>query len=207
MARTVRDGLHSLAAANEIPNNKRQLLAGIGYSMGAIVLSNYVARSGVHCALDAAMAISGGLDLRQQINAKRSMRLWQPILALGLREDILLGKYGGHYTARLTKDQMFGLLRATSISELDVEAIVTYNSFDSLVHYYSEMSAMGDREPEFNLFGPPPAATATTPATTTGGSNGWGRFGNVSIPFVVLQALDDPIVGWRTVGTHNPQNW
>ena len=52
MARTVRDGLHSLAAANNIPNNKRQLLASIGYSMGAIILSNYVARSVVHYALD-----------------------------------------------------------------------------------------------------------------------------------------------------------
>ena len=44
------------------------------------------------------------------------MRLWQPILTLGLREDILLGKYGRHYKARLTKEQFLGLLRATSIS-------------------------------------------------------------------------------------------
>ncbi len=36
-----------------------QLLAGVGYSMGAIVLGNYVARSGPGCHLDAAMAISG----------------------------------------------------------------------------------------------------------------------------------------------------
>ena len=204
VARSVRNGLESLATANNNsnrPNNERQLLAGVGYSMGAIILSNYVARSGDHCALDTAMAISGGLDMRQQINAKRSMRLWQPILTLGLRQDILLGKYGRHYKSRLTKDQMFGLLRATSISELDVEAIVTYNSFNSLMHYYSEMSAMGDREPEFNLLGPPPTTT-----TVSRSSNEWGRIGNVSIPFVVLQALDDPIVGWRTVGTSNPQN-
>ena len=203
VARSVRNGLESLAIANNSnrPNNERQLLAGVGYSMGAIILSNYVARSGDHCALDTAMAISGGLDMRQQINAKRSMRLWQPILTLGLRQDILLGKYGRHYKSRLTKDQMFGLLRATSISELDVEAIVTYNSFNSLMHYYSEMSAMGDREPEFNLLGPPPTTT-----TVSRSSNEWGRIGNVSIPFVVLQALDDPIVGWRTVGTSNPQN-
>jgi hypothetical protein len=62
------------------------------------------------------MSISGGLDMRQQINARRSMRLWQPILTVGLREDILLGKYGRHYKARLTKEQFLGLLRATSIS-------------------------------------------------------------------------------------------
>lgn len=79
---------------------------------------------------------------------------------------------------------------------IDAEAIVTYNSFDNIVHYYSEMSAMGDREPEFQLFGP---AESVSPG------NEWGRIGNVSIPFAFLQALDDPIVGWRTLGTTDLQ--
>ena len=79
---------------------------------------------------------------------------------------------------------------------LDVEAIVTYNSFDDLVHYYSEMSAMGDRDPEFQLFG----SSDDEPL-----ENNWGRIANVSIPFAILQALDDPLVGWRTIGTNNLQ--
>ena len=69
---------------------KDQLLAGVGYSMGAIVLSNYVARSGKDCHLDAAMAISGGLDMREQINFYRSQRLWQPMLAKELRDTFIL---------------------------------------------------------------------------------------------------------------------
>ncbi len=142
------------------------------------------------------MAISGGLDMRQQLNFRRSMRLWQPMLTFGLREDILIGKYARHYKHRLTKEQFLSMLRVTSISALDVEAIVTYNSFENLVHYYSEMSAMGDREPEFQLFG-----QSESPPST----NQWGRIANVSIPFAVLQALDDPLVGWRTIGTDDPQ--
>ncbi|KAL9181809.1 hypothetical protein ACHAXT_012152 [Thalassiosira profunda] len=190
-ARSLRRGLTSLAEAHKLP--QRQLLAGVGYSMGAIILSNYVARSGEHCALDAAMAVSGGLDMRQQLNFRRSMRLWQPMLTMNLREDILIGKYARHYKHRLTEEQFLNMLRVTSISALDVEAIVTYNSFESLVHYYSEMSAMGDREPEFDLFGSKSAPS-------------WGRIANVSVPFAVLQALDDPLVGWRTIGTENPQS-
>lgn len=84
---------------------------------------------------------------------------------------------------------------------LDVEAIVTYNSFDSLSHYYSEMSAMGDRVPEFHLLGP----ASESASSSLGNNNEWGRIGNVSTPLAVLQALDDPLVGWRTVGTANPQ--
>ena len=62
------------------------------------------------------MSISGGLDLRQQLNFKRSMRLWQPILAFNWRDDILIGKYARHYRDRLTKDRFLGMLRATSLS-------------------------------------------------------------------------------------------
>ncbi len=74
---------------------------------------------------------------------------------------------------------------------------MTYNSFHNLIHYYSEMSAMGDRDPEFQLFGPTPnSASLETP---------WGRIANVSVPFAVLQALDDPLVGWRTLATNDLQ--
>lgn len=149
------------------------------------------------------MAVSGGLDMRQNLNFKRSMRLWQPMLTFGLREDILIGKYARHYKHRLTKEQFLNLLRVTSISALDVEAIVTYNSFANLDHYYSEMSAMGDRTPEFDLYGA--QADTTDPTSSSSSSSSWGRIANVAIPFAVLQALDDPLVGWRTIGTNNPQ--
>lgn len=62
------------------------------------------------------MAVSGGLDMRQQLNFKRSMRLWQPMLTFGLREDNIIGKYARHYKHRLTDEQFRNLLRVTSIS-------------------------------------------------------------------------------------------
>lgn len=117
-ARAVRKGLAEVAKANGV---ERQILSGVGYSMGAIILSNYVARSGESCALDAATAVSGGLDMRQQLNFRRSMRLWQPLLTFGLREDILLGKYARHYKHRLTEEQFLNLLRVTSISVSTIE--------------------------------------------------------------------------------------
>ena len=61
------------------------------------------------------------------------------------------------------------------------------------------MSALGDRHPEFQLFDYKNEGTCHT------NKEGWGRIANVSIPFVVLQALDDPLVGWRTIGTENAQ--
>jgi predicted alpha/beta-fold hydrolase len=195
-ARALRRGLTLLAETQRRP--RRQVLIGVGYSMGAIILSNYVARSGKHCSLDAAIAVSGGLDMRQNLNFRRSMRLWQPMLTFGLRDDILIGKYARFYKHKLTRDQFLSMLRTTSVSALDVEAIVTYNSFNNLVHYYSEMSAMGDRVAEFGLL----KANSNSSECV---ADEWGRISNTSIPFAVLQALDDPLVGWRTIGTERPQ--
>jgi len=165
-------------------------------------VSNYVARSGSHCALDAAVAISGGLDMRQMLNFRRSMRLWQPMLTFGLREDILLGKFARHIKRRLSEEQFLALLRTTHISALDDQAIVTYNGFEDLVHYYTEMSAMGDREAEFDLFG---SGSAAAPVGETRRED-WGRIANVSVPFAAVHALDDPLTAWRTVGTADPQS-
>lgn len=121
-----------------------QILAGVGYSMGAIVMGNMVTRTGPDCALDVAMAISGGLDMRNEIDFFRAQRLWQPLVATELRDTFVVGKWGERVRRRLTKDQMKALMRATHISEIDQTAVVAYNDYRDLVHYYSDMSALGD---------------------------------------------------------------
>jgi predicted alpha/beta-fold hydrolase len=121
-----------------------QLLSGVGYSMGAIILSNMVSRTGAECALDVAVAISGGLDLRHEINFPRAQRLWQPFLTTDMRNMFVVGKWGERVRHRLTKDQMKALMRATHVSDIDRTAVVVYNGFRDLLHYYSELSAMGD---------------------------------------------------------------
>jgi dienelactone hydrolase len=93
-----------------------QSLVGAGYSMGAIILANYVARSGKDCALDAAIAVSGVLDCRFQFFNERAKRLWQPMLAITLRDQFVVGKVGDRYRERLTRKQMMELMRATHIS-------------------------------------------------------------------------------------------
>lgn len=173
-----------------------QMLAGVGYSMGGIILSNYVARSSHDCHLDTAVAVSGGLDLRENLNFFRSMRLWQPILAQSLKQDFIIKKFDGRFRQRLIDFMDFEkhlfLMRATSVSSIDIHAIVTYNGFRDLLHYYSEMSAMGDTN-----------AFRSKNHLDQNESHDIGRIGNVSIPFLVVHALDDPITSWRTIG-HDP---
>ena len=92
------------------------MVVGLGYSMGAIVLSNYVASYGADCALDGAMAISGGLDMRYQEKFYRAQRLWQPMLTEELRDNFLLGKWGYRVRQRLSHYEMLRTLRASHIT-------------------------------------------------------------------------------------------
>jgi predicted alpha/beta-fold hydrolase len=112
--------------------------------MGAIIIGNMISRTGSECALDIGIAISGGLDMRQQIDFQRAQRLWQPMLTNELRNTFVLGKWGERVYHRLSKAQMKHLMRATHITEIDETAVVAYNGFRDIIHYYSEMSVLGD---------------------------------------------------------------
>jgi predicted alpha/beta-fold hydrolase len=107
---------HAAASALRTVLGENQVLIGVGYSMGAIILSNYVASYGVDCALDGAISISGGLDMRFQENFGRAQRLWQPMLAETLRTDFLLGKWGKRIHERLSKYELLRMMRATHIT-------------------------------------------------------------------------------------------
>jgi predicted alpha/beta-fold hydrolase len=184
-------------------------------------MGNYVARSGADCALDAAMAISGGLDMRYETDFYRAQRLWQPLLTETLRNDFVIGKWGERVRERLTKEQMKMMMRATHISEIDKTAVVAYNGFRDLEHYYSEMSVLGDI--------PMDEHSGDTQKTK-------GRVDQISIPFCVVvrfgfpriftrrpslyymifshrlfslsllhdkqHSLDDPLITWRSVAAN-----
>lgn len=60
--------------------------------------------------------------------------------------------------------------------------MVTYNGFNDLDHYYREMSALGDIPHDSNGLLP---------------VENRGKIHDVSIPLVVVQAFDDPLVTYR----------
>jgi predicted alpha/beta-fold hydrolase len=174
-----------------------QLLAGIGFSMGAIVLANMVSQTGSHCALDIAVSVSGGLDIRYNIINPRAERLWQPMLAMNLRHLFLLSKWGERIRARLPHNIWHQFLYAHTVTEIDRTAVVYYHQFAHLEDYYSSMSVLGDiprEEHEEDTFR----------------TRRRGRVDNISIPLLMIHAMDDPLLIWRTVaaptGLMHPTN-
>jgi len=178
-ARALKSAINTLSKEQ----NKQLILAGVGYSMGAITLANYVARSGNKCDLDVAVGFSGALDTRQQVHFPRSASLWQPFIAKMMR-DTFLRRFAGKIRAKFNDDQMKNLMRAQSLIEFDEAMFVEYNNFEGLDEYYSEMGAMGD----FVGFET---------------KQDEGRVANVSIPLCMVQSLDDPVGYWGTY--HDPE--
>lgn len=150
-----------------------QTLAAVGYSMGAIDLATYVASTGKNCPLDAAVGLSGALDTRKQVDFHRSKRLWQPMLAKTLR-DTFLEKFSDRLAKRLSPEEVKYLSKVDSLVTLDEALMVPYNHYQDLNAYYAAMGAMGDFE-SFDT------------------NKSVGRIANVSIPLVMISALDDPI--------------
>ncbi|KAL7576522.1 hypothetical protein ACA910_018020 [Epithemia clementina (nom. ined.)] len=167
--------------------SRNQLLVGVGYSMGGIILSNLVGRAGKECALDAAIAFSGGLDMRFQTNFFRAQRLFQPIVTVALRGTFVLGKWGERVRARLSRAQMKELMHGTHVTDIDRHCVVPYNGFRDVEHYYSEMSLLGD---------------LTSQEYDNNKIDSNRRVHQVSVPTVIVHAIDDPLITWRTVAAN-----
>lgn len=164
-----------------------QVLAGVGFSMGGIILNNYVASSGKSCALDAAFSISSALDCRQEAKYDRAKRLWETMIASNIRKAQILPKWGQKMIAKLSPKDFVGLLRARDIIELDNFLSVKYGDFSSLEHFYSEMGALGD-VPDEVLGG------TVDPL----GSHRY-KIDDIAIPLCLLHSFDDPIGTWTTI--------
>jgi predicted alpha/beta-fold hydrolase len=122
-----------------------QFVAAVGYSMGAAILGNVMTK---RPPVDAAVAISGGLDMRAEFDFYRARRLWQPLLVPKLRDTFVVGKWGERVRERLTAAQLKSLLRASHITGVDQAAVVTYNGYRDVLDYYADMSALGDVPPD-----------------------------------------------------------
>jgi predicted alpha/beta-fold hydrolase len=177
-------------------------LVGVGYSMGGIIMANYVSRAGPDCPLNVAVSVSGGLDMRYEANFTRAQRLWQPILTQELRNTFVVGKWGERVRQRLTPSEMKHMLRAYHITDIDRTAIVAYNKFRNLDHYYSDMSALGDTSVDHHL-AYNHSSDDDASLTTTHLPSQLKRLQTLSIPLLVVHALDDPLISWRTVAANH----
>jgi predicted alpha/beta-fold hydrolase len=198
--------LHALAKA------LRQVhpgpIAGVGYSIGAIVLSHYVVApqySDEPFPLDAAFSISGALDARQEATYYRPQRVWLPMIAEFFRSHQYVLPSKQETDAQIDPDNMYitsakllhqrlatrqqvqAMMRARHTIDLDENSIVPFYNYSSVMTYYSHQSALGDIAMEdWSSPDLPPHVPKQSQLAQ-----------HLKIPLGVLHSLDDPIATWR----------
>jgi len=176
------DDAHSAASIlRDRVKQPDQVIAGVGYSLGAIVLNHYVSSYGDQVALDISVSISGALDCNYQQLYIRSQRIWQSMIVAHMKDQYLFTKWGDRIYRQLGQRSYQQLMRAKHIVDADAYTGVLYNGYEDLQDFYSQMSSV--------LV-----------------ANGTKQSGYFSIPHLILQSFDDPISSWRTNAANEPSS-
>eukprot|EP00908_Phaeocystis_cordata_P001732 Transcript_11868.p1 GENE.Transcript_11868~~Transcript_11868.p1 ORF type:complete len:586 (-),score=236.49 Transcript_11868:55-1812(-) len=141
-------------------------LVGVGYSMGAIILANYLGVAGADCPLLAAVAISGCFDGAANFTKNSyGPRGFEPFLSYELKQNFCTGPRGQLLEAGGVDLSAAKGPKVSSIADFDAQTVVRYFGFEGLEDYYNHLSL-----------------------------GSLGKLGRVAVPLLSLHALDDPIV-------------
>jgi predicted alpha/beta-fold hydrolase len=149
---------------------------GMGFSLGAGILSKYVCEAGEHTPLRAAVACCASFDLllsSQTMDANQFPIIggWTHVLTNGLHRWVARHTDVLHEATWLDRAR---LARARTIREFDASAIVPQFGYESVDHYYRDGSTAHRLQAE------------------------------VRIPFLALNAEDDPICDARGIPRDAP---
>mmetsp|Transcript_24122 Transcript_24122/g.75671 ORF Transcript_24122/g.75671 Transcript_24122/m.75671 type:complete len:500 (-) Transcript_24122:114-1613(-) len=113
-------------------------LMGVGYSMGAIIMNNYVCKAGAGCPLWGAVSIAGTFDAGYNKGFEYSRRHWQPILAQKLKKNFVEPNTAAAVRRRV---DLRVVESAFDVVDFDTAMVVPYHGYESVDHYYEDMSA------------------------------------------------------------------
>lgn len=174
--------LHALGgdperSSGKLPQTAKILL--VGFSMGGIIAANYVSKSKDRSGLIGCISFSGTLCSENMIAsptlsslatnraARHSLKMWQPALAWGLKGTICKQQLPNLIKRNITSKDLESI---ATVLDLDDKVVCKYHKYETVRHYYEDMSAAG-----------------------RGDAEGIERLKRVAVPTLILHAQDDPI--------------
>ncbi|KNC79607.1 hypothetical protein SARC_08006 [Sphaeroforma arctica JP610] len=128
-----------VALKDVLPSDTK--MVGCGFSMGAIILNNYLTRCGDDAGLEAAVSLSGGFDSVKNSLYDASRKVWQPFLVYALKKNFITENldHPGFQEIDLHRAH-----RARDVIEFDTALSAPLAGFPTLEDYYREMSGNYD---------------------------------------------------------------
>lgn len=183
-------------------------IVAAGISLGGFIVNNALVKATLSQYVDGVVNVAGCFDTQANLYFGHSRRLWQPLLAFGLKENIVASKKGWAVIKRrfasLFQSESSASVEKTEDNDNDndntvvtaqctriVDSIVDVYDYDSILvtgvngfasveDYYREMSAAPAMRQQ--------AAQQSKDAPL--------RF---PVPLLVIHALDDPIIHVNTI--------
>jgi len=142
-------------------------VAIVGYSMGGLIAANYAALAPPQSGVVGVVALSASCDLRSNMDYQISRRVWQPILTLALKQNLIIPCQHllSHPGPSRLEIDIRRLESACDIVQLDSEFTAKYGGWQSVGDYYDDASCGAK-----------------------------GKLESLKIPLCLLHAEDDPIL-------------
>jgi predicted alpha/beta-fold hydrolase len=166
-------------------------LFAVGFSMGGIIVTNAIARGAFD--VDGGVSISGCFDSAANVCYDYSMDVWQPLLALGLKQN-LIGAPGmlskvRKFMGDKTEDK---LVKCRTVVDFDREVVTAVHRFDDIFHYYSDMC--GASVPTLKAMVESAEQEHIPGNHFTRSHNKNDQLPSFSKPLLAVHSKDDPIV-------------
>lgn len=166
----VRDALDAVCKAADAGVAEPPSVFAAGYSMGAIILSNYCGQFAADTLLRGAVAFAGTYDPVLNMSFRYSREVWQAYLVFPLKKSFMRGRYAEEATRRGVDVPRGRSSAVSSILDFDREMVAPYNSYKSVEDYYSDMGLA------------------------------WhGKWKQVQVPLLAVNARDDPFIHCDTL--------
>lgn len=143
-----------------------QELVCIGISMGGIIAVNAAARNQLDSSIAALVCVSGCMCAAKNVTYQHSRRVWQPLLAFGLKESFCTSSEAWSRMAKRMGTNRLAekIASCADVFEFDQVVVAPTNQFRDVWEYYDDMCASSAEPTNFN------------------------------IPVLFIHALDDPII-------------
>jgi len=174
--------------------NKGDKLFIVGISMGGILCANAIGRGLLKKDdVDGAIAISPCFDTIKNINFWWSRRLWQPLLASGLKDAFASKKNHLEKLQRnLGSNKKIKDVLTTIVDVFDFDSMLVppMHSFRDVYHYYSDMSCNE-------------SALLSSQIVEKEKKKQIACKDSLPVPLLVIHAIDDPIIHADTLPCHS----
>ncbi|CAM9152607.1 unnamed protein product [Ectocarpus sp. 12 AP-2014] len=177
-------------------------LVMVGYSMGGIIATNYAALTGEKSGVSCCVSMSGSFDTRTNLESRHSQQVWQPLLAMALKEHFVLSN-----TREIVKRglDVSAIEACKNVLDIDTHLVAPYNGYPDVMAYYADMSAAADGKIA-GLRTPTLAVTSLDDPIMTADGSPIAEVDTIKNLFILL-TRNGGHVGWPTGWNPNRNRW